>query len=33
MKAAKFKSLRESLGLSVSWLAHNARIEEADLLA
>jgi hypothetical protein len=33
MEASDFKALRESLGLSPFWLAHNVRMEEADLHA
>jgi hypothetical protein len=32
MEPEQFTALRESLGLSVFWLAHNARIKEADIL-
>jgi hypothetical protein len=33
MEATEFKTLREFLGLPISWLAHNTRVEEADIFA
>jgi DNA-binding XRE family transcriptional regulator len=33
MEATEFRDLRESFGLSVSWLARNAKIAEAAILA